>query len=182
MNWDAIGAVATAGATIIALVIWLSDTRRRARERTATRRLLAQVMMTPVGTAQLQIAKFRSTVVPQDGSTSVVQELANSHNARNLFAGYAQLVKVDLPSQFVDKADLFGEATSNRLAYALSQVSRLHSVWSALGDLPDDADRHDIEQCLGVALLQIKESEEVIGEAFQALLMEGRASWKSQKR
>jgi hypothetical protein len=176
LNWDAIGAIATAGATIIALAIWLSDAHRRGRERAATRRLLAQVMLTPVGAAQLQIANFRSTVAPSGGGTSVVEELAYSHNARRLFSSYAELVKVDLPPQFLDRADLFSELTSNRLAYALSQVSRLRDVWGALGDLTDDADRSDIEQHLELALIQIKDTEAVIGEAFQALLKEGRAS------
>lgn len=176
LNWDAIAAVSTAGATLIALVIWLSDTHRRDRERTATKRLLAQIMMTPVGSAQLQIAKFRSTVAPPAEGISVVEELAYNQKARRAFAIYAQMVKIDLPTQFIDKADLFGEVTSNRLAYALSQVSRLHSLWNALGDLSDDADRSDIEQCLEIALLQISDTEAVIGEAFQALLKEGRAS------
>ncbi|MNL71518.1 hypothetical protein D3C87_1966780 [compost metagenome] len=88
----------------------------------------------------------------------------------------ASLITLEFPSQFLDKADLFNEVVSNRLAAAFAQVNRLRSMSQFLGELPDSANEEEIIQALKLVLIQIQETEQVIGEAFQALLEAGRAS------
>ncbi|MGV7173285.1 hypothetical protein [Xanthomonas axonopodis] len=166
----------TAIAALIALGIWVADGLRRARERAATRRLLAQIMTAPVGAAQIDIARFRASVVPSNGDTTTLLNLIDSQALRRVFAGKAYEVKVELPSQFLEKADLFGEKTANRLALALSQTSRLHSAWKIASDVPDGGDEKELHNHIQAALEQIQETEKAIGEAFNALLVDGRAS------
>jgi len=83
---------------------------------------------------------------------------------------------IELPSQFLDKADIFSETVNNRLANASSQVNRLKKMSSLLGDLPDSATEDDISQHLMAVLSQIKESEQATMKAFQALLKAGKQS------
>jgi len=167
----------TAFAALTALSIWLVDGHRRRRERRASRRLLSQMMITPVGDAQLEIAKLRSLIVPPDGEdTTYLFKVLDSHTGRKEFASKALLIIFELPSQALDKADLFSELVSNRLALAFSQVNRLRSMSQLLGELPDSAHEDEITQNLKLVLTQIHETERVIGEAYQALLKEGRAS------
>lgn len=166
----------TAIAAILALVIWVVDNIRRYKERAATCRLLSQIMTTPVGIAQLEIAKFRVAVVPPSGDKTNILDLIDKPAARKAFAARALEVKLELPTQFLEKADLFGERTSNRLAFALSQTSRLHSVWKMLGELPSDSDPQEVNDHMQLALEQIKETEKAIGEAFNAVLASGKST------
>ncbi|KUF34291.1 hypothetical protein [Xanthomonas phaseoli] len=166
----------TAIAALIALGIWLVDGWRRRRERAATRRLLAQIMTTPVGVAQIDIARFRVSVVPSSGDTTNILNLIDSQACRAAFAAKAFEVKLDLPSQFLEKAGLFGERTSNRLALALSQTSRLHMAWKLAADIPDGVDEKELHNHVHHALEQIQATERAIGEAFNAVVADGQAS------
>jgi len=167
----------TAFAALTALAIWLVDRYGRRRERRASRRLIAQIMTTPVSVAQLEIAKFRCLVVPPGGEdTAFLLKVLSNQTGRKELASKASLITFDLPSQFVDKADLFSEAVSNRLAAAFSQVNRLKSMSQLLGELPDSADEEEIIQNLKLILTQTQETEQVIGEAYKALLNAGTAS------
>ncbi len=164
----------TAVAAVIALVVWLYDKFQRGRERTASARLLAQIMTTPVGAAQVEIAKLRCAVVPPDGDQSYLHSLLNTQETRKDLASKASLVTIDLPSQFLDKADLFSETVNNRLAKAFSQVSRLKNMSRLLGDLSDSACDEEINEFAMAVLKQIQEAEKAIGEAFQTLLKTGK--------
>jgi len=174
IDWDAVAAVATSAAATIALIIWSFDKAQRKRERAASAKLLAQIMTTPVGATQTDIAKFRSYVVPSDGDQTYVVDLLNDENARKDLAAQATKITIELPSQFLDKADIFSETVNNRLANAFSQVNRLKKMSILLGDLPDSATEDEISQHLVAVLSQIKESEQATMEAFQALLRAGK--------
>lgn len=176
IDWDAVAAVATAGAAIIALIIWSFDKAQRKRERAASSRLLAQIMTTPVGATQIEIAKFRCYVVPSEDDQTYLLDVLNDENARKDLAAQATKITIDLPSQFLDKADIFSETVNNRLANAFSQVNRLKKMSSLLADLPNSAMEEEISQHLMAVLTQIKEAEQATTEAFQALLKAGKSS------
>ncbi|WP_288431769.1 hypothetical protein [uncultured Stenotrophomonas sp.] len=135
-------------------------------------------MTAPVGTAQTDIARFRTAVIPTNGDTTTLLKLLESQEVRRALASKAFEVRLDLPSQFLEKADLFGERTANRLALALSQTSRLHSAWRIASDAPDGGGQQELESLVLAALEQIKEAETAIGEAFNALTADGRASFR----
>jgi hypothetical protein len=176
IDWDAVAAVATAAAAIIALIIWSVDKAQRKRERAASAKLLAQIMTTPVGATQVEIAKFRCYVVPSDSDQTYLLDVLNDENARKDLAAQASKITIDLPSQFLDKADIFSETVNNRLANAFSQVNRKKKMSSLLADLPDSALEEEISQHLMAVLNQIKEAEQATAEAFQALLKAGKSS------
>lgn len=175
IDWNAISAVATAAAAVIALCVWLYDKKQRKLERNASARLLAQIMTTPVGAAHVQISKFRSDLFPT-GSDPLISALREDKEARRRLAEKASAITIDLPSQFLDKADFFSEATSSSLANAFSQVNRLKQFVGLLGDLADKETQEVIDLHLMTALNQIKEAEEAAKAAFQALLAVGRSS------
>ncbi|UBM23144.1 hypothetical protein K8374_12045 [Pseudomonas sp. p1(2021b)] len=172
IDWDAISAVSTAAAAVIALCVWLFDKHQRGLERT---RLLAQIMTTPVGAAHVQISKFRSDLFPT-GSDPLIGTLREDKEARRRLAEKASAITIDLSSQFLDKADFFSEATSSSLANAFSQVNRLKQFVGLLGDLADKETQEVIDLHLMTVLNQIKEAEEAAKAAFQALLAVGRSS------
>ncbi|WP_434671941.1 hypothetical protein [Pseudomonas sp. R1-15] len=174
IDWDAVAAVATAAAAIIALIIWSFDKAQRKRERFASAKLLAQMMTSPLGDTQIEIAKFRCYVVPSDGDQTYLVDLLNDENARKDLAAQATKITIELPSQFLDKADIFSETVNNRLANAFLQVNRLKKMSSLLADLPSSAMEDEISQHLMAILNQIKESEQATMEAFQALLQAGK--------
>ncbi|MFY3854395.1 hypothetical protein ACOTH4_09465 [Achromobacter xylosoxidans] len=167
----------TAFAALTALEIWLHDGYRRRRERRASRRLLAQIMVTPVAAAQIEITKLRCLVVPPGGEdvSYLLAVLADQARRKGL-AAEASLITFELPAQFLDKADIFSEVVSNRLALAFAQVSRLRTMALFLGELPDSANQEEIIQSLKLFLAQIQETERIVDEALQALLKEGKAS------
>ncbi|MCD0499373.1 hypothetical protein LP085_21110 [Achromobacter sp. MY14] len=172
----------TAFAALTALAIWLVDGYRRRRERRASRRLLAQIMTAPLAVAQLEIAKLRSLIVPPGGGdTTYLLRVLNYQIERQNFASKASLITLELPSQFLDKADILSEVVSNRLALAFAQVNRLRSLCQYFGEVPDEADEEEITQSLKLVITQIQDAEQSIGEAFQALLHDGRASARFQR-
>jgi len=166
----------TAVAAVIALGVWLYDKYQRRGERLASARLLAQIMTTPFGAAQVEVAKLKRTVCPPDGDQSYLLSLLSTQEAREDLASKASLVTIDLPSQFLDKADFFSEHVNNRLACAFSQVSRLKTVCRLSGELPDSASEEEINEHLQAALNQIKEADKAITDAFQVLLTAGKAA------
>lgn len=176
IDWGAVGAIATAVAALIALGVWTIDKLQRQNERKRSAKLLAQMMTGPVGAAQIEIARLRSDITADDHDQSYVVGLINSQEVRKDFFLKVSFVTFDLPSQYVDKADLFAENVNNRVACALSQVSRLKVLASLLAALPDSAREEDINEHAIVALRQILEAENSIGKAFQALLDVGKSA------
>ena len=176
LDWTAIGALAAAIAVFITLGIWAYDKFQRRGERGTSAKLLAQIMTTPVGAAQVEIARLRCTVVPPEGDQSYLISLLNSEGTRKDFASKASLVTFDLPSQYLDRPDLFSEPINNRLAYALSQVNRLKTLSGLLGGLSDSTPEKDIHDHAMAVLKQIQEAESAITAAFQVLLRVGKSA------
>ncbi|OEC56602.1 hypothetical protein A9G05_16535 [Pseudomonas sp. ENNP23] len=176
LDWTAIGSLATAIAVFITLGLWAYDKSQRRGERGASAKLLAQIMTTPVGAAQMEIAKLRCTVVPTSGDQSYLISLLNSEETRRDFASKASLLTFDLPSQYLDRPDLFSEPTNNRLAYALSQVNRLKTLSGLLGGLSESTPEKDIHDHAMAVLKQIQEAESAITAAFQVLLRVGKSA------
>jgi mannose/fructose-specific phosphotransferase system component IIA len=123
-------------------------------------------MTTPVGATQIEIAKFRCYVVPSDGDQTYLVDLLNDENARQDLAGQATKITIELPSQFLDKADIFSGTVNNRLTNAFSQENRLKKMSNLLGDLPGSAMEDEISQHFMAVLNQIKKSEQATMEAF----------------
>lgn len=159
----------TAVAACIALSIWIFDNFQRRRERAASARLLAQIMISQIATTQGELAKFRSIVVPANGDQSFLMDIRATQNARRALASKALLISVELPSQFLDKADFFNEALSKNLADALFQVNHLKNLSRLLGDTPDSSSEEEIDVHLMAVLTQIQEAESAVGKAFMNL-------------
>lgn len=123
----------------------------------------------------VQISKFKSDLFPT-GSDPLIGALREDKDARRRLVEKASAITIDLPSQFLDKADFFSEATSSSLANAFSQVNRLKQFVGLLGDLADKETQEVIDLHLMTALKQINEAEEAAKAAFQALLAVGRSS------
>ncbi|AYG09196.1 hypothetical protein D7M10_19910 [Pseudomonas fluorescens] len=166
----------TAIAACIALTIWLIDKFQRARERAASAKLLAQIMISSIATAQGELSKFRSTVVPANGDESFLINIRRTQEARRCLASKAALLSVDLPSQFLDKADFFNESLSKTLANAFFQVSHLKNFCKLLGDISDTAHESEVDEHLMAVLKQIKETETAINDAFNVLRHAGTSS------
>ena len=166
----------TAVAAVIALAIWLYDKFQRQRERAASAKLLAQIMISHIATTQVELAKFRSTLVPSNGDQSYLLDIRDTEEARKDLASKASLITVDLPSQFLDKADFFAESLNKTLANAYFQVNHLKNMSRVLGDLSDSASEAEIDEHLMAVLTQTKEAERVIIEAFKTLQQAGRSS------
>ncbi|MGN8103424.1 hypothetical protein [uncultured Pseudomonas sp.] len=175
IDWNAISAVATAAAALIALSVWLYDKHQRRLERKASARLLAQIMTTLVGAAHVQISKFQSDLFPT-GSDPLIGSLLQDKNARKQLVEKASAITIELPSQFLDKADFFSEAVSSTLANAFSEVNRLKQFVGLFGDLADKERQDVIDLHLMTVLNQIKTAETAAEAAFRALLMVGRTS------
>lgn len=115
-------------------------------------------------------------LVPSDSDQTYLLDVLNDESARKDLAAQASKITIDLPSHFLDKADIFSETVNNRLANAFSQVNRLKKMSSLLADLPGSALEEEISQHLMAVLNQIKEAEQATAEAFQALLKAGKSS------
>lgn len=172
MIWTVLATIAAVIAAVIPLMVWSQNKR----EQSTGSKLLAQLMITPIAATQVEIAKFRCAVVPPDGDQSYLVNVLNSHEARKDLASRASRIQLDLPQQFLDKAGVFSEMTNSKIDFASSQVNRLKSMSLMVGDLSDSASEDEINELVLTVLKQIKEAEEAIGEAFQALLKAGKAS------
>ena len=175
IDWNAISAVATAIAALIALFVWLHDKRQRKAERSSNAKLLAQIMTTPVGASRVLIAQFREHIFPENGS-NILQGLQTDATLRMQLVEKAAVITIDLPSQFLDKADYFSESVNAKLANAFSQVSRLKQIVGLFGNLTDQATQEVIDKHLGSVLTQIKEAQDAAESAFEALMVVGRTS------
>lgn len=164
----------TAVAAIIALVVWLVDKYQRCGERAAVARLLAHMMTNPVGAAQVELAKLKREVISPGTEQPYLLSLLGAQETRKDLVTKASLVVLDLPSQFLDKADLFNKALNTKLAQAFSEVSRLKIICRLLADLPDSAVQKDIEDHAMAALKQIQEADKAVTAAWEALLEEGK--------
>lgn len=172
MIWTVLATIAAVIAAVIPLMVWSQNKR----EQSTGSRLLAQMMITPIGATQVEIAKFRCAVVPPNGDQSYLVNVLNSQEARKDLASRASRIPLDLPQQFLDKASVFSELTNSKIAFALSQVNRLKSMSLMVGDLSDSASEDEINELVLALLTQIKEAEDATGEAFQALLKAGKGS------
>ena len=168
----------TAVAAAIALWIWAHDTLRRRRERAASRRLLAQMMTKPFMEAEGEIALFRTSLVATFGNQASSQELANATvAAREQFHSKASRVKLDLPNQFIEKADLFDPSSSGRVANAFAQIGYLHRLWKLMSEPHEDMDSDGMLLVGAAAFKQVTITEEAIKDALGAMLKAGRLPW-----
>ncbi|MBS7601209.1 hypothetical protein [Pseudomonas sp. RC2C2] len=172
MIWTVLATIGAVIAAVIPLMVWSQNKR----EQSTGSQLLAQMMITPIGATQVEIAKFRCAVVPPNGDQSYLVSVLNSQEARKDLASRASRIPLDLPQQFLDKAGVFSELTNNKIAFALSQVSLLKSMSLLVGDLSDSASEEEINEHVLAMLTQIQEAEKATGEAFQVLLKAGKAS------
>lgn len=177
IDWNAVGAIATAFAAATALLIWVLDSRRRRREQAATARLLAQVMVVRVSATQLSISKLRQAVAPENESPWLMITATEDQGARVDLADMTANVRLELPEQFLDRADVFSEILTNRLALALAQVSRLQEIAKLSAEIPDNAARETIAEHLTVFMTQLRDTEQAINEALAVLLKAGRSSF-----
>lgn len=169
----------TAVAAVTALVIWIVDGWRRSRERAATARLLAQIAITPLAECQVQVAKFSGALGDPDAKgVPLLGAAIESGDARLWILNSSIALRFDLPQQFIDKTDLFGEGVSNRLAYSLVGLSRIRSIAQLAIDAGESGNKQAVTNALEELGRQTQETELVIAQAFQALLKAGRASWR----
>ncbi|KRP71779.1 hypothetical protein TX23_16075 [Pseudomonas paralactis] len=168
IDWNAISAVATAVAAIIALSAWLLDKHQRKLERNASARLLAQIMKTPIGAARIQLAKFRCDNFSPEQADNI-SRLLKDENSRKKLVEKVSVITIDLPSQFLDKADFFSEAVNNELAKAFFHVNSLKQIVMLTGGLSDSETEINIKQHVNSVMHKIKQAEEATQKAFDAL-------------
>lgn len=165
IDWNAISAVATAVAAIFAVCVWYRDNRQRKRERSASAKLLAQIMKTPIGATRVQVAKFRC----DNFSAAQIDCLLNDENARKMLGEKVSSITIDLPSQFLDKADIFSEKINSELASAFFHVSNLKQIVMLTADLSNSAKDKEISNHVGSVIQKIKQSEDATQKALDAL-------------
>ncbi len=176
VDWNAVGAISTAGAAVIALAIWVSDLIHRHRERRATERFLAQVTIPAVATAQLEIAKLRTYLAePCDGEMTRAHFLFRSGDARAEAAERAARVVLDLPPAVVDRAAAFRPRASNRMAWAAAKVRRLNDASRLMMEIGPGISKEGLDTAITVFCTEVLETEKAIGEAFEILLVAGKA-------
>jgi len=163
----------TAVAAGIALFIWVADKIQRSRERSATRRLLAQIMTSPIGNARLEIVAVRSQLAI-DGA-SQLQQLLISPKARTALWERVQAISVDLPSQFYDKADTFDRSTATILAAAVSSVNEVRSIVRMTSELPVNTANEDFYNHINLIGQKVIDSDTALERAFTQLARVGRA-------
>jgi hypothetical protein len=161
----------TAGAAFVALFIWAVDIARRRRERRATARFLAQIMITEAAAAQLEISKIRTFVAPSADDHSRILDLLDDPEARRVLATRVAKLTFTLPAAVLDKADVFPVKTSKSIAYALAHVDRLYRCAVLVAEVEVD----EIEEVVKLCLEQILETQNAIDAAFSALLKLGKA-------
>lgn len=163
----------TAVAAGIALFIWVADKFQRSRERFANRRLLAQIMTSPVGNARLEVAGLRQQLAA-DGAKEL-QELALAATARVALWERVKTISVDLPSQFYDKADMFEHTTSTILAAALSSVNEVKSAVKITAELRANAAEQELFDHINLIGQKVINADSALERAFTELTRVGRA-------
>lgn len=168
----------TAVAAFIALAIWLIDSSRRRHERRATERFIAQLLVTEFAAARVDVARLRAEIAPPGtADPSQILALLDSQEARRSLADRATQLRLELPSVALDKADVFRQWTSNRMALALSVVMRLKQAGMLMADMEGAAaSDNDIEVAVRHFLELIHDAEQAIQDAYSALLETGKAS------
>ncbi len=167
----------TAVAAGIALWIWAHDTLRRRKERAASRTLLAQMMTKPFMEAEIEIARFRESLVASFGEQASARELVDTPVAgREKIHAKALRISLDLPSQFIDKADLFDSDSASLVAKAFAQIGYLHRLWKLQVEPNDDVDAQGRLLMAAAAFEQVTVTEKSIKEALSAMLKVGRVS------
>ncbi|HEL3246306.1 MULTISPECIES: hypothetical protein [Stenotrophomonas] len=167
----------TAVAAGIALWIWAHDTLRRRKERAASRRLLAQIMTKPFMEAEIEIARFRESLVATFGEQASARQLVDTPvEGREQIHSKALRVALDLPSQFIDKADLFDSISASLVAKAFSQIGYLHRLWKLQVDSNEDVDAQGRLRLAAAAFEQVGVTEKAIKEALDAMLRVGKVS------
>jgi hypothetical protein len=164
----------TAIAAGIALFIWIADKFQRSRERSATRRLLAQIMTSPIGNARLDVVKIRFGLA--ENGAEQLQDLANSRDARVEFWDQVKSLNVDLPPQFYDKADIFDTSTTRTLAVALSAVNELRSIVKMTSELAASATEDDVYAHIRTVGEKVVAADAALEHAFDELIRVGRVS------
>lgn len=169
----------TAVAAVTAITIWLVDMWRRRQQRRATERFLSQMIIAEFAAAQVEIARLRTTVVvPGSTDMSLIAELRSSRMARIKIANMADKIRLDLPSAILDNATVFRERASNKMAWALVNVRRLHQTGVLLTEVDGSTSNEtEIDAVIRLFLEQIRESEEAITAAYSVLLKTGKATW-----
>ncbi|MNC30943.1 hypothetical protein D3C81_1306180 [compost metagenome] len=162
----------TAVAAGVALFIWVADKALRSRERSATRRLLAQIMTSAVGDARLEVVKIRSKLA-EDGAEQLVS-LATSPEARVALWCRVSSLMVELPSQFYDKADIFDSSTTRALAAALSAVNELRSIVRMTSELDSSAEVEDLSDHVRTIGEKVIAADAALKQAFDELIEVGR--------
>ncbi|WP_411384400.1 hypothetical protein ACK3BK_12245 [Pseudomonas sp. L7] len=165
IDWNAISAVATAVAAIFAVCVWYRDNQQRKRERSASAKLLAQIMKTPIGATRVEVARFRC----DNFSAVQIKRLLIDENARKTLGEKVSSITIDLPSQFLDKADIFSEKINNELASAFFHVNNLKQIVMMTADLPNSAKDEDISKHVGSVIQKIQQSEDATQNALNAL-------------
>ena len=167
----------TAIAAGIALWIWVHDTLRRRKERAASRRLLAQIMTKPFMEAEVEIARFRESLVARFGGEASARELLDTPvEGREQIQAKALRVTLDLPSQFIDKADLFDSISASLVAKAFAQIGYLHRLWKLQVESNDDVDAQGRLRLAAAAFEQVAGTENAIKEALNAMVRVGKVS------
>jgi hypothetical protein len=176
IDWNAVGALSTAGAAVIALAIWVGDLVFRSRDRRATERFLAQMTIPIVATAQLEIAKLRTYLAETlHGTATRAQLLFQSGEARTEAAERTARVVLDIPSVVLDRAVVFRPRATNRIAWAVAKVRRLNDTARLMMEMGPGISEEDLDTAIAIFCTEVIETEKAIGEAFSMLLVAGKA-------
>ncbi|MNM41912.1 hypothetical protein D3C81_527400 [compost metagenome] len=162
----------TAVAALIALFIWVADKIQRSGERSATRRLLAQIMTSPIGNARLEVVKIRARLA-EDGAKQLLL-LAESSELRIAFWDHVKALVVDLPPQFYDKADIFSRSTTGVLAAALSAVNELRSIVRMTSELASTTADDEVYNHIRTVGEKTVAADDALKCAFEELIRVGK--------
>jgi hypothetical protein len=176
INWEAISAVGTAGAAIIALLLWLADSRRRRADRRATARLLSQFMLGGVAVVQVALARLRESFAELEylDGDQALEVIRSSREFRASIENQMPAVIHEFPSQFLDKAEALPEQVSNPLANALVTCRRLHAL---LKLLLAERDIGRIGEMMPALRSLVLDSQATTDVAFAALIKQVSGSW-----
>lgn len=158
----------TAVAAGIALFIWAADKWQRSGERGATRKLLAQIMTSPIGNARLEVVKLRTGLAERDGKQLLL--LSQSAESRKELWNRVQSLSADLPDQFYDKADIFNQNTTTKLAAALSSINELRSIVRLTHELTDGTTESDMYNHIKLISDKVLAADAALERAFDELV------------
>jgi len=135
------------------------------------------MMTKPFMEAEIEIARFRESLVASFGEQASARELVDTPVARReKIHAKALRISLDLPSQFIDKADLFDSDSASLVAKAFAQIGYLHRLWKLQVEPNDDVDAQGRLLMAAAAFEQVTVTEKSIKEALSAMLKVGRVS------